>query len=376
MNLLENFKSKKYLIAGAGVLAIAVLAVILFTSSKAYAVEEFWKLKVGTKTVSVLSTESQANKVIEKIKAQYIKEGAEVESVSVDPEMTVEKEAYHVDDKPEISSVNETVNYLLTGTKVSVPYTIKKGDSLWSISEKFGLTVDELKDINEDVDLSEIFPGDEVKVEKLKPFVTVTTKQTVTSEKKIKYKTIYKESSKLAMNTTKVSQKGKNGKKSVTEYLVMENGKVVNRVVKSSKVLRKAVTRVVLKGTGAPNLTEGGTYSGSGQAVANYALNFVGNPYVYGGSSLTGGADCSGFVMAVYQKFGISLPHNAGTMASYGRSVSLAQAQPGDLICYGWHVSIYLGGGREVHAVNERMGIATTAVGYVGPVVAVRRIIE
>lgn len=91
---------------------------------------------------------------------------------------------------------------------------------------------------------------------------------------------------------------------------------------------------------------------------------------------MTNGADCSGFVLSVYAHFGITMAHDAGVMRSYGREVSLAEAQPGDLVCYYGHVGIYIGGGQIVHAVNEGMGIAVTGTSYTGAVMTVRRIVE
>ena len=129
-------------------------------------------------------------------------------------------------------------------------------------------------------------------------------------------------------------------------------------------------------GSGVLNTYTGSSGSGSasGQAVANYALQFVGNPYVWGGSSLTNGTDCSGFTMAVYANFGVSLPHYTGSQEHSGTAVnSLAEAQPGDLILYSGHVAIYLGNNQIVHASNPRYGITTGTATYRN-IVAIRRI--
>jgi len=111
-----------------------------------------------------------------------------------------------------------------------------------------------------------------------------------------------------------------------------------------------------------------------GRQVANYALQFVGNPYVYGGTSLTNGADCSGFVLSVYKHFGVSLPHSANADRSQGYAVAgVENAWPGDLICYSGHVGIYIGGGQIVHASTAKTGIKVSKVSY-RSVLAVRRI--
>lgn len=123
----------------------------------------------------------------------------------------------------------------------------------------------------------------------------------------------------------------------------------------------------------APVITSG---SGSelGAAVANYACQFVGNPYVWGGTSLTNGADCSGFVMSVYNNFGVSLPHSSAADRSVGSSVGgLENAQPGDIVCYSGHVGIYVGGGQIVHASTAKTGIIISDANY-RSVLSVRRI--
>ena len=114
--------------------------------------------------------------------------------------------------------------------------------------------------------------------------------------------------------------------------------------------------------------------SAAGQAVANYALQFVGNPYVYGGTSLTNGADCSGFVMSVYNNFGVSLPHSSAADRSVGATVGgLENAQPGDIICYSGHVALYIGNGQIVHASTSKTGIIVSNASY-RSILSIRRI--
>lgn len=100
--------------------------------------------------------------------------------------------------------------------------------------------------------------------------------------------------------------------------------------------------------------------------LVNYALQFVGNPYVWGGTSLTNGADCSGFVLSIFAKYGYGLPHSSRAQAGYGTKVSTSELQPGDLLFYGSgssisHVAIYIGGGQIVHASTERTGIIVSS---------------
>ncbi len=114
--------------------------------------------------------------------------------------------------------------------------------------------------------------------------------------------------------------------------------------------------------------------SAKGREIADYACKFIGNPYVPGGTSLTEGCDCSGFTSAVYSHFGYSLPRNSYSQSTYGREVSYSEAQPGDIIYYGGHVGIYIGGGQIVHASTVSTGIKISNALY-RSIITVRRIV-
>ena len=126
--------------------------------------------------------------------------------------------------------------------------------------------------------------------------------------------------------------------------------------------------------TTSSNSGSASTGSGSGSAVVNYACQFVGNPYVWGGTSLTNGADCSGFIMSVYAHFGVSLPHSSSAMRGVGREVSVSDMQPGDIVCYSGHVAIYMGGGQIVHASSPSTGIKISGNVHYKTILTVRRI--
>ena len=167
-----------------------------------------------------------------------------------------------------------------------------------------------------------------------------------------------------------------------TDYVTAESKEEEEARLAKEEAERKAAAAAAAasskKSSGGSYYTGGSSSyaspSGSGgSAVVSYASQFVGNPYVYGGSSLTNGTDCSGFVMSVYSAFGVGLPHSSSAMRSVGYGVDVNSMQAGDIVCYSGHVGIYTGNGTIVNALNSGSGITYTNVNY-SPILAVRRI--
>lgn len=186
------------------------------------------------------------------------------------------------------------------------------------------------------------------------------------------------EAAKKAEEEAKRQQAANNSTSSSTSN---KNNSTSNNNNSTSSSTNNSTSSNTNNSTSSNNSSSGSTSSGNasynptGQAVVNYACQFVGNPYVWGGESLTNGADCSGFIKAVYAKFGVSLPHSSYAMRSCGVGVSYANAMPGDIICYEGHVAIYMGNGAIVHASNERDGIKISYNAAYRTIVAVRRVL-
>ena len=327
--------NKKLLIAvPVAVALIAALAVVM-TLTKPYAVyadgtkvEHPYAVEADGEELFLVKDSATAEKVIETVMDKYSPSGAQINSITVDKKLSSEAAHLKRGSEPEtVMTADEAVDYVLTQNSTDDPlFCVTISSEVGSLQNvEAGKTYEDNKDMYE---------GDQ-----------------------------------------KVKSEGKNGNQIVTNQVVSVNGAVNSVIYKGTKEKKEEVTASASGDKSSSSM--GGTVlgSGSGAAVASYGLQFVGNPYVSGGTSLTNGADCSGFTQSVYARFGISLPRTSGAQAGVGKGVSYSEAKAGDLICYSGHVAIYIGGGKIVHAANSRKGICVSNAKY-APILTVRRIIE
>ena len=267
---------------------------------------------------------------------EYTPEGAQINSITVDKKLSIEsKKLKRGEDTPIVLTEEEAVDYVLVANASDNPL--------------FSVTVNAEKGTLDDVKAGKDYINDK----------------------------------KMYEGDTKLKSKGKKGSQIVTKEITSVNGKVLTSSVIDTAVVKDPEDTIVYKGTKKrPKDTLRADYSGkvmgsgNGATIASYACKFVGNPYKYGGTSPEKGADCSGFVMAIYSRFGVSLPRTVGPQSYCGKGVSLAEAKSGDLVCYSGHIGIYIGGGKIVHASTPRGGIKISSVHSSGKITTVRRIVE
>jgi len=222
------------------------------------------------------------------------------------------------------------------------------------------------------------------------PLVGFETQRYTTEEQVIEYDTVTLEDDAFPIGETEVTQEGVNGKKETTSLETLVNGKVVATEVVDEIVLEEPVSKIVVKGVMEPepepepeeevstaqsatnsssSRSSGSSYSyvppvsASSTDLVSYALQFVGVPYVWGGESPSGW-DCSGFVKYIYAQYGVYMPHSSYSMGGMGYAVPYGQQQPGDLVCYGGHVGIYIGNGQLVHASDYGVGTIVSDLSY------------
>lgn len=382
-------KIKRVFKATASVLLIAVMTFAMMIPSSDFAfadtvdraANELWAITIGDEEVLYVDSEESGRQVIEGLKNYYLTEGATVLDVQFDPEIRVEKIEAAKDEEfaaqNSLVEVEDAIAQLSDGKTEYYVYRTVEGDSLESIAKEKKISAKKLVSLNfGEYDADEtIKEGTYLVLYGEVPYVKVTTVEEMTTAVAIDYKTVYKKSASMKKGTRKVQTKGVKGKKNVTAQVTKVNGETVENTVLSSEVVKEPTNKVVLKGSGSVTAKKGVTYDfAEGADVVEYAKKFVGNPYRYGGTSLTDGADCSGFVYSVYKNMGVNMPRVG--QIGVGKSVSLSNLKKGDILFYSGHVAIYAGNGKAVHAVNERMGIRVTSMYYTGTPYAARRIFD
>ncbi len=319
--------------------AICAVVIVVFTAGvvliEVAQYEPVYAVKAGTDELFKVKDKETAEKVIEDVMNEYTPEGAQVNQIVVDKKISTVSSSVKKDKADtEVMSEEEAVDYVI-----------------------------------------EQNAGDD-------PLFCVTVKANVSDVEGVEAKTEYKADDEMFEGYTEKKREGEDGTQVVTDQVISVNGAVLNTDKVGSTVINESTSEVIHKGTKKrPNDTVWADYSGSvigegnGAAIANFGLNFVGNPYRYGGTSLTNGADCSGFIYAVYHHFGYTSVPRVGAQ-NIGRGVALAEAQPGDVVYYGHHYAMYIGGGKIVHAYNSRRGICVTSVHDPGRILTIRRLVE
>ena len=341
MRFLKDLKIEEHIPECAFVLAVATLLLLAELSTSSYAQVAYYALTAGDQVIALVRSEDEAGAAIEKAEHHYVSDDAEDVSVSAEPSISVEQKQYGILTAPRAASTDDAAKKIIKNAESS------------------------------------------------DPDVQIRTTETITEPRSIDFDTVEKKSDELIEDAVAVGSAGVKGEEMVTRSVMTLNGEEISSEEIDSEVVSEPEPEVILTGTrkddqedSAENAgsaarafhvernSDGKTFHGDlsgeemGQKVAEYALNFVGNPYVWGGESLEKGADCSGFTLAVYKHFGINLPHNANTQRIYGAGYTLATARAGDLICYDGHIGIYIGNNQIVHAMNEQNGMTVSTIGY------------
>lgn len=213
------------------------------------------------------------------------------------------------------------------------------------------------------------------------PMFAVTISAEAGAVKELKAGVTYKDDDTEYEGNETVERDAVSGTQVITEEKTSVNGNTLTSEEVDKTVLQEGIDMLINRGTKArPADTVFQDYSGTvmgsgdGANVVNFAKNFLGNPYRWGGTSLTNGCDCSGFIYALYHHFGVNVPRMG--IYKVGKGVCLAEAKAGDVVYYPGHYAMYMGNGKIIHAYNSRVGIVTSNVHAPGTILCIRRIID
>ena len=409
MGFFRSNKARLYsIIALIAILALLIPMVSIGGAATVFAgTVDYYELKVGEETVAVLGTEEDAYGLIEHVRDKYIEDGQNVVDIRMTPAVTVSKVTVPKSEEPAFdANMGKVLNSLLDTSENDNEYVVKEGDTVWDISTVLGMSIDAIQKQNPGLDIDNIAPGDKIVVKSTDSLINVMVEYEVESEVIVPFETIYEEDPTMSSDEEEyVKVEGVKGTKLVKERVVKVNG-IIDQVDEiSSEIITEPVSRIVVRGTLGQDSEEdayifdseeadeeeeyyeeeyeeesytetesysesseseetyssASTYSGNGSSVVDYALQFVGNPYVWGGTSLTNGCDCSGFIWRVFNDCGYSISRWPDDDFPH---VSASELRPGDITRYGGHYAIYIGNGMEISAVDEEQGIKTHPMYY------------
>ena len=341
--MFDNIREyKKMYIAIFIALAFAVAGAIVFNLIvKPYAVyadgtkvEDPCIVSADGKELFIVETPEIAENVIRSVMENYVAEDGDLDSIQIDEQLKIEDKTLFVGVKPpRVLTEEEAVNKVLASNETE------------------------------------------------SPMMHVTTKTDVDIEEVVEPETVYEETDDLYSGNTALKNEGEAGAKIVTNEVTLVNGEETDSEPVAEKVTDNPVDRVVYLGTKSrPADTAWQDYSGEiigeddGTKMVNFGLQFLGNPYRYGGTSLTHGTDCSGFIYSVYRHFGYNVPRLG--FYKMGKGVCLDEAKAGDVVYYPGHYAMYMGDGKIVHAYNSRVGIVVSNVHAPGRILTIRRFVD
>jgi len=335
-------KHMKVVTAVLSAVVIFVGAAVIYTEiTKPYAVyadgtkvTDPYVITAGGEKLFLVENQETAEDVITEVMDSYTPEGAQVNSITIDKKIEVLPKKLEKTDKPEtVLTEEEAVQTILDSNQTEDPMFAV------TISAEAG-TVKEVKAGVTYVDDENEYEGNEI-----------------------------------------VEREGASGSQVITEEKTSVNGNAITSEEVDRTIIEEGIDKLINRGTKArPADTVFQDYSGSlmgsgdGQNVVNYAKNFLGNPYRWGGTSLTNGCDCSGFIYSLYNHFGVDVPRMG--IYKVGKGVCLAEAKAGDVVYYPGHYAMYMGDGKIIHAYNSRVGIVVSNVHAPGTILSIRRMID
>ena len=338
-----------------------------------------WAVNVDGKNIVAATSNKEATQILDSVKSHYLSNEGKLISAGFKENVAVTQAAVNI---TKIMKPDDAIDFILTGENDPQTYTVKDGDTIWDIASEKGISVDALQKANPGFDPNHIKIGQQLNLIAIKPFITVETKELVSSTEKIPFNTVYTETNTLSKGEIKVKTTGVSGTKEISTEVTKENGVITTTKVVQSVVTAQPQNQVAWKGTKTTvryiasrgsSVSRSASVPASGSDIVAYAEKYLGVPYRHGGST-PDGFDCSGYTQYVMGHFGGSLPRTAASQYSSGERIDKSQLRPGDLVFFKpsansssiSHVGIYVGGGKFIHSPQpgENVKISDLSTSY------------